>query len=294
MKRSAFTLIELLVVVTVIAVLVALLLPVFASARHASKASVCASNLRQLATATLLYTQDHAEAFPLGFYPTHAQGNRCLRTLWGTLSPYLKAYQVTTCPANPQPTNLTAIRNVVGIPLCADEPAQVSLMPNWCLMVNCFTYPEVESVTLAQIPFPADTGFWFDGNLLSTDGSRFEPGSLVEPVHGHRAQVPDLVQAGETQRYHGRVQAVFVDGHIKSYPTRLLHDVERRGDFVNLIARPTTIDGRLAPRWAIQGHRVYRGMSSFVGWPSRASESDPNRMLLRCYPRPYYCDEWLP
>ncbi len=292
MKRYGFTLIELLVVVAVIAVLVALLLPVFATARHSSKSSVCASNLRQNASATLMYVQDHSEYFPLAFYRTRSEGSTCLRSVWGILRPYLKDYRVLLCPANPQPTDLTAIRNVVGTSLCSDEPSEVSLTPNWCLVVNCFTYPDAEPVSLAELPFPADTGFWFDGNVLSADGSRFEPASLLEPHHGHRSQVPQRVEAGSAPHYSGRVQVVFVDGHIKSYPTRLLPDVERNSSFVQVYARATTIDGRQVPRWRIQGHRIYHGHPTFVGWPSRVSPDNPERFLLRCYSRPYYCDEW--
>jgi prepilin-type N-terminal cleavage/methylation domain-containing protein/prepilin-type processing-associated H-X9-DG protein len=62
--RRAFSLIELLVAIGIIAVLVAMLLPAIASARRASHATVCASNLRQLATALIHYAQDYDGAFP--------------------------------------------------------------------------------------------------------------------------------------------------------------------------------------------------------------------------------------
>jgi len=93
MKRDGFTLAELLLVIAILAVLAALLLPVFTTARHASKASMCASNLRQLSKATLLYTQDHDECFPLAFsrltgangvLPTHSMG--CVASLPARLS----------------------------------------------------------------------------------------------------------------------------------------------------------------------------------------------------------------
>lgn len=63
-KRQAFTLIELLVVVAILAILAALLFPVFAKAREAAKGSVCQSNLRQLGTAIHTYQQDWDEKFP--------------------------------------------------------------------------------------------------------------------------------------------------------------------------------------------------------------------------------------
>jgi prepilin-type N-terminal cleavage/methylation domain-containing protein len=142
-RQSGFTLVELLVVIAVIAMLAALLFPVFTTARQASTASVCASNLRQLSKATLLYTQDYDECFPLAFYRMASANGTCLRTVWGVLQPYLRDYRVALCPADPQPIDLTAMRTVQGIgcPLCADEPTQASLMPNWCLTVNAATYP---------------------------------------------------------------------------------------------------------------------------------------------------------
>lgn len=292
-KHSGWTLIELLVATAIIVVLAALLFPVFATARHASKASVCASNLRQLSKATLLYTADHDECFPLAFYRTQSADGTCMRTVWGLLSPYLRDYRVALCPAEPEPTDLTAMRTArpIGTPLCAGEPTQASLMPNWCLTVNAATYPEVPPVSLARLPFHASTGFWYDGWLGSGDGSRFEPVSGVAPRHGQMTRVPPQVFTGQETRYHGRGQASFVDGHARAFHTRLRPDATRRGDFLEVSARPSAIDGRLMPVWFIQGG-VYHGRSSFFGWPSRPKEGDPNRMLLMCYPRPNYCEEW--
>jgi prepilin-type N-terminal cleavage/methylation domain-containing protein/prepilin-type processing-associated H-X9-DG protein len=64
-RRAAFTLIELLVVIAVIAVLAALLLPVLSKAHERGRQSRCGSNLRQIALATLLYTDDHDDIFPI-------------------------------------------------------------------------------------------------------------------------------------------------------------------------------------------------------------------------------------
>jgi prepilin-type N-terminal cleavage/methylation domain-containing protein/prepilin-type processing-associated H-X9-DG protein len=64
MKRKGFTLIELLVVIAIIAILAAILFPVFARAREAARQSSCVSNLKQLGTALQMYTQDFDEALP--------------------------------------------------------------------------------------------------------------------------------------------------------------------------------------------------------------------------------------
>lgn len=292
-RLRGFTLIELLTVIAIVAVLAALLVPVFATARHTSKASVCASNLRQLSKATLLYTQDHEEYFPLAFYRLQRNGGQCVRTAWGCLRPYLGDYRVALCPADPQPIDLRAIRNApaVGMPLCPDEPAQVSLMLNWCLAVNSLSYPEVPPVSMARLPYPASTGFWFDGWLGTASAAQFEPLSGVDPRHGHRARVPEQVFRGQEGRYHGRGQASFVDGHVRAFQARLRPDAARIGDVLHIQMRPQTIDGRLRAVWFIQGG-VYHNRTSFFGWPSRPKPEQPDRMLLACYPRPNYCEEW--
>src|SRR5947209_8086151 len=62
-RNAAFTLIELLVVIAIIAILAAILFPVFAQAREQARKTVGISNLKQLGTATMMYVQDYDERF---------------------------------------------------------------------------------------------------------------------------------------------------------------------------------------------------------------------------------------
>src|ERR1041384_492992 len=63
--KKAFTLIELLVVIAIIAILAAILFPVFAQAREKARAITCTSNMKELSLAWLMYVQDYDETFPL-------------------------------------------------------------------------------------------------------------------------------------------------------------------------------------------------------------------------------------
>lgn len=98
MKRNGFTLIELLVVIAIIAILAAILFPVFAQAREKARAISCVSNLRQMGTGMILYSQDYDEQIIpawLGFPSVGWPGN----ARWMDLTqPYIKNAQVFVCP----------------------------------------------------------------------------------------------------------------------------------------------------------------------------------------------------
>lgn len=104
-KRAGFTLIELLVVIAIIAILAAILFPVFAQAREKARGISCVSNMKQLGTAILMYAQDYDEGFPLG---TPADFN----SSWPVqISPYVKNLGVFRCPDD---ANLTQPSWTVG------------------------------------------------------------------------------------------------------------------------------------------------------------------------------------
>lgn len=104
---GGFTLIELLVVIAIIAILAAILFPVFARAREEARKTTCTSNLHQLGTAMAMYTQDYDEMYPkcnfsgtlTGFPPnTHFDYNNKPIQMVDLLLPYLKNKQVFMCP----------------------------------------------------------------------------------------------------------------------------------------------------------------------------------------------------
>jgi prepilin-type N-terminal cleavage/methylation domain-containing protein/prepilin-type processing-associated H-X9-DG protein len=106
MVRRAFTLIELLVVIAIIAILAAILFPVFAQAKLQAKLTTCASNQKQISLATLMYATDFDEAIPLAFVPERpapGQFDPVLGVLsWHNLvQPYQKNWGVNICPDYP-------------------------------------------------------------------------------------------------------------------------------------------------------------------------------------------------
>ena len=103
--RRAFTLIELLVVIAIIALLAAILFPVFARARENARKSSCANNVKQLMLGVAQYTQDFDEAFPTG----HGGYSGGLSASWNQLIfPYMKSTQVFICPSQSGATYIWA------------------------------------------------------------------------------------------------------------------------------------------------------------------------------------------
>src|SRR5205809_3264393 len=105
-RRKGFTLIELLVVIAIIAILAAILFPVFAQARDKARAAACLSNTKQIALAVNMYVQDYDETTPGGCFavwgcgidPNFKKASANYTGLW-PLTPYVKNEQVFICPS---------------------------------------------------------------------------------------------------------------------------------------------------------------------------------------------------
>jgi prepilin-type N-terminal cleavage/methylation domain-containing protein/prepilin-type processing-associated H-X9-DG protein len=102
MKRRAFTLIELLVVIAIIAILAAILFPVFARARENARRSSCQSNLKQMGIGFAQYLQDYDGRYPYGadHVLLSTTMDETLGHVWmDKLQPYVKSYQIYSCPS---------------------------------------------------------------------------------------------------------------------------------------------------------------------------------------------------
>ncbi len=114
MKRdrsaAAFTLIELLVVIAIIAILAAILFPVFAKAREKARQSSCASNVKQMGLAFLQYAQDYDEtlpgvrfgtgSYPQDVWPDPTNHGGWTRVFFVAVAPYIKSVQIYECPSD--------------------------------------------------------------------------------------------------------------------------------------------------------------------------------------------------
>ena len=113
-RRSAFTLIELLVVIALIALLAALLFPIFGTLRGKARESACLSNLHQIGIAITMYSQDYDELYPYALDPINKYTPQALEgvdpgiaasipylpLLSETLQPYVRSREVFHCPSD--------------------------------------------------------------------------------------------------------------------------------------------------------------------------------------------------
>jgi len=147
-RAGGFTLIELLVVIAIIAILAAILFPVFARAREAARRTGCLSNMKQVTTGILMYTQDYDEVLPYQQDGDLCDYGKSPHAVWITSTmPYVKNKQVWYCPSAdswpPLPTpesdsnywynGHASMKPLAAIPL----PAESILFVEWAHRTTC-------------------------------------------------------------------------------------------------------------------------------------------------------------
>ncbi|MCW3099720.1 MAG: prepilin-type N-terminal cleavage/methylation domain [Chthonomonadaceae bacterium] len=231
--RKGFTLIELLVVIAIIAILAAILFPVFAQAREKARAISCVSNLKQMGLSWSMYTQDYDETvIPY----TIGGGSTTAGFAWPyILQPYIKNYQVFKCPdstyaigytynaniARSDGYNLSGPRSLAGIQLPASSPIFID--------GNGISGPQASNNppagTTWAYPYNQATAFFINGTNFA--GGRIlndlSAGNNAFAWSGWTANNPSAAQGTSgnnpggiaATRHSGGANYAFTDGHAK-------------------------------------------------------------------------------
>jgi prepilin-type N-terminal cleavage/methylation domain-containing protein/prepilin-type processing-associated H-X9-DG protein len=252
-RHEGFTLIELLVVIAIIAILAAILFPVFAQAREKARAISCLSNVKQLGLGTLMYVQDYDESFPLGrtwstdpaggFYPGWAN----------VLEPYLKSVGIFRCPSdagqdgnNAPSGGLGPWMSYAANALCGGYdgvPNNTNIGVFGCGMPWA---PQTETgVSIAAVNRPADTillgekhssdcaraltpgwnlnrplfhptSMFLWDPVVTTDYYGWIGGNIPNGTRNRTAPYPNSIAGGVSVRHSGTSNYVFADGHAKA------------------------------------------------------------------------------
>ncbi len=191
MKRG-FTLIELLVVIAIIAILAAILFPVFARAREKARQASCLSNVKQVQLAILMYVQDYDERFCLGRQTMLGISPTAYRYWYNLVQPYVNNNQIWYCPSHKDVSTISYGWNIYG---------RHSRNGMGYYDGNIYTYTG-ERLCLAEIPYPASTI-----NIGDQD--------TVDDAHSWRGYIYLTSFSRYSDLHNGGGNFGYVDGHAK-------------------------------------------------------------------------------
>jgi len=206
-RRNGFTLIELLVVIAIIAILAAILFPVFARAREKARQSSCLSNVKQITLGVQMYTQDYDETLPRARFWYTGSGSPYLYTR--AIRPYVNNEQIFICPSD---ANGVYVEGWTSSPHRSD----LSYGYNWD--------NENSKAKLSEIEYPAQTML-----LADCHGYMFNPAAST--------LVSETTDYTIDPRHNDQANIGFVDGHSKSFAANaieghqgLIADLDGDGD----------------------------------------------------------------
>jgi|SRR5579871_515508 len=227
--NSGFTLIELLVVIAIIAILAAILFPVFAQARAKARQTSCLSNFKQVSLSILMYNQDYDETMPPQENGRVFSGDWHTDYLWPELvAPYIKNWQIFACPEDPK-ANDNSYLSWFGYPANTAGQQRDYARATFTDFGYNYNYmsplvfsggtPTFYGTTLAAIGQPAAT-------ILGTDSSYSYPYNNSAGIGLNYVYSPDALLWSPTTtpiwygfvapRHSGQANVAFADGHTKS------------------------------------------------------------------------------
>jgi prepilin-type N-terminal cleavage/methylation domain-containing protein/prepilin-type processing-associated H-X9-DG protein len=215
MKKKGFTLIELLVVIAIIAILAAILFPVFAKAREKARQSTCSSNLKQLGLSMLMYAQDYDEKLCVYYVP--ASGSTPAGYQWHLclLVPYIGTQTGKSSAGQAQATAIDAEK--MGVFRCP------SANPNYMNghgvgLANGYTQYGVNSIIAANSQSPTTKWVSPSSSFMLADASvpQIKPPGTVQYNCAISKKTPGADNKnGFGARHSDGVNVSFCDGHVK-------------------------------------------------------------------------------
>lgn len=221
-RRNGFTLIELLVVIAIIAILAAILFPVFAQARAKARQSACLSNEKQIGLALLQYAQDYDESYPSGRANVYGRG-------WaGQTAPYVKSKNVFTCSDDPTEASGKNVAISYGMNIFLVNgtppgyaPTDGSILANHRAPAKTVMLFEVTNV-VADVSDPVEdlstTGQGGDTNgpgWVDVAGGKYDTGIMGTPPRSYAPYWYPQWRDRAKGRHSNGSNFLFADGHVK-------------------------------------------------------------------------------
>lgn len=258
MRNRGFTLIELLVVIAIIAILAAILFPVFAQAKLAAKKTAVLSNTKQIGLSVLMYSTDSNDIYPKANYDMNWSAWPLQAwTSDGVIGPYMKNYEIFNSPVDTIPAPM------IGNPTPTRVPHKLAFIMNSIAdrygnkpfgvagATGVFTYfgyagGDYKDVSTTAVAYPADTIMLTDGRKeivgdwwgcpwsLTTEGdycydwwNKRDVISFDWEVYTFAFAAPNTTAYRAWHKYGPGPVSIFTDGHAKIVPAGDLYQAKR-------------------------------------------------------------------
>lgn len=212
-QRRGFTLIELLVVIAIIAILAAILFPVFAKARERAKATTCINNEKQIGIALTQYSSDYDENYPPERVATNGGWNLGNPTWKDALDPLIKSKDVWLCPSNQFAWAPTKSGNTRG-----DENGRFprSYAYNGEIFYKTAS-DQTKAVALAKFKNPSGTILFTETRAIYSDLPAYSGGPVWEQTAFIAPTMPGAKRGSGAFNVHsGMINFIFADTHVQA------------------------------------------------------------------------------